>query len=246
MIHVVRPDDGKLGTLRVLAGEAETRGRYFASQSETPPSSGTLDVHAHTAYDESEYVLSGTREIVIEDQRWQVGAGFFALAPRRARHGMRTVGSAAARWLHFFSPAGIERYFRAREQLRERGATADELAALSAQHAASVPSSADVGEPAYAIEGPSWDDRVVASGRDTRDAYAVVERSILPEAVHEHADQEEAFFLLSGELTVEADGVTTTATPGTFVLVPRGVAHRQILVPDALVLAIYSPGHVIP
>ena len=79
MIHVVRPHDGKLGSLRVLAGEAETRGQYFAFESETSPSSDALDVHAHTAYDESEYVLSGTREIVIEDQRWEAGAGFFGL-----------------------------------------------------------------------------------------------------------------------------------------------------------------------
>jgi quercetin dioxygenase-like cupin family protein len=246
MIHVVRPNDGKLGTLRVLAGEAETRGQYFAFESETPPSSGTLDVHAHTAYDESEYVLSGTREIVIEDQRWEAGAGLFALAPRHARHGMGTVGSAPARWLHFFSPAGIERYFREREQLREKGATAEELRALSAQHGASAPSSAEVTEPAYAIEGLPRDGRVVATGRDTRDAYAVVERSTLPEAVHEHADQEEAFYVLSGELTVEAEGVTITAAPGTFVLVPRGVAHRHIAAPDALLLAVYSPGHAIP
>jgi quercetin dioxygenase-like cupin family protein len=246
MIHVVGLNDGKLGTLRVLAGEVETRGQYFAFESETRPSSGTLDVHAHTAYDESEYVLSGTREITIEDQRWEAGAGFFALAPRHARHDMRTVGSTPARWLHFFSPAAIERYFRAREQLREQGATAEELRALSAQHGASVPSSADVAGPAYAIEGLPWDGRLVASGRDTRNAYAVVERSTLPEAIHAHADQEEALYVLSGELSVEAEGVTTTVTPGTFVLVPRGVAHRHITAPNALVLAVYSPGHTIP
>jgi quercetin dioxygenase-like cupin family protein len=168
MIHVVRPNDGKLGTLRLLAGEAETRGQYFAFESETPPSSGPLDVHAHTAYEESEYVLSGSREIVIEDQRWKVGGGFFALAPRRARHGMRTVGSAPARWLHFFSPAGIERYFRAREQLREQGASAEELRALSGEHAASVLASSDEAEPAYAIESRPRDGRVVATGRETR------------------------------------------------------------------------------
>jgi hypothetical protein len=28
-----------------------------------------------------------------------------------AQHGMRTIGSAPSRWLHFFSPAEIERYF---------------------------------------------------------------------------------------------------------------------------------------
>ncbi len=183
---------------------------------------------------------------MIEDQRWEVGAGFFALAPRHARHGMRTVGSAPARWLHFFSPAGIERYFRAREQLRERGATAEELRALSGEHSTSVLSSANVAEPAYAMSGRPRDGRLVASGRNTRDAYAVVERSTLPEAVHEHPDQEEAFYVLSGELKVEAESVEIAATPGTFVLVPRGVAHRHIASPDAFVLAVYSPGHAIP
>jgi len=245
MIHVVLPNDGKLGTLRVLAGEAETRGQYFAFESETPPSSA-LDVHAHTAYDESEYVLSGTREIVIEDQRWEVGAGFFALAPRHARHGMRTAGSAPARWLHFFSPAGIERYFRAREQLREQGATAEELRALSAAHAASVPSSAEVAEPAYAIEGLPSPGRIVATGRGTRDAYALVELSTLSGDLHAHAEQEEAFYVLVGSLFLEAEGAATTLTGGDFALVPRGVAHRHIAAPDAFVLAVYSPGHAIP
>jgi len=246
MIRVVRPDDGKLGTLRVLAGEAETRGQYFAFESETPPSSA-LDVHAHTAYDESEYVLSGTREIVIEDQRWEVGVGFFALASRHARHGMRTVGSAPARWLHFFSPARIERYFREREQLREQGATAEELGVLSAQHGASVPSSAEVAEPAYAIEGLASDGRVVATGRGTRDAYALlVELSTLSGDLHAHAEQEEAFYVLAGSLILEAEGAATTLTGGDFALVPRGVAHRHIAPPDAFVLAVYSPGHAIP
>jgi len=245
MIHVVGLNDGKLGTLRVLAGEAETRGQYFAFESETPPS-GALDVHAHSGYEESEYVLSGTREIVIEDQRWVAGAGFLALAPRHSRHGMRTVGPAPARWLHLFSPARIERYFRAREQLREQGATVDKLRALTAEHDASVPFSAEVGEAAYAIEGAPRDGRVVITGRETREAYAVAERSTLPEAVHAHADQEEAFYVLSGELAVEAEGMTATAAPGTFVLDQRGVPHRHVSTPDAFVLAIYSPGHVIP
>src|SRR5919108_1036710 len=106
-LHIVRPHEGMLGSLRILAGAEPTRGRYFAFESETAPAqtAAALDVHAHAAYDECEYVLSGTREIVVEEQRWEAQPGFFALAPRHARHGMRTIGSGPSRWLHLFSPA---------------------------------------------------------------------------------------------------------------------------------------------
>jgi hypothetical protein len=82
MIHVVRPDEGTLGTLRILAGAEPTRGQYFLFESETAPSTSAaaLDVHAHTAYDESEYVLTGRREIVIEDQRWEGTPGPWSAA----------------------------------------------------------------------------------------------------------------------------------------------------------------------
>ena len=94
-------------------------------------------MHAHEEYDESEYVVTGEREIVVDDQRWQAGSSLFVLAPRRTRHTMRTVGSGLSRWLHFFSPAGLERYFVERERLREAGASVEELRALAKRHASS-------------------------------------------------------------------------------------------------------------
>src|SRR5579864_1315465 len=244
MIHVVSPDEGTLGTLRILAGADATRGHYFAFESETAPSTAgsALDVHAHSAYDESEYVLTGLREIVIEEQRWEARAGFFALAPRHALHGMRTIGSEQSRWIHFFSPAGIESYFRERERLRERGATADELRALSVQHGASAPASPVVAvEPAYSSSGTE----VVATGRDTRDAYALAERTTLPREVHTHADQEEAFYVIDAELIVEAEGNTTRLGAGSFALIPRGLPHRHVIAQGGRVLAVYSPGHAL-
>src|SRR6266511_3435214 len=89
-LHIVGPHEGTLGSLRILAGIEPTRGLYFAFESETAPApaTGPLDIHAHAKYDESEYVLTGTREIGVEDQRWHATSGFFALAPRHARHGM--------------------------------------------------------------------------------------------------------------------------------------------------------------
>jgi quercetin dioxygenase-like cupin family protein len=207
-----------------------------------------LDVHAHSAYDESEYVLSGTREITIQEQRWTRGPGFFALAPRHARHGMRTIGAASSRWLHFFSPAGIEGYFRERERLRERGASPEELAALSVSYGAAAPPSSDspIEPPAVSDQSAPRDGRVLTTGAHTRQAYALCERTALPADLHVHPHQEEAFYVISGELAIESDGGTTTVPTGAFVLVPRGVPHRHIVSSGSMLLAVYSPGHTMP
>jgi quercetin dioxygenase-like cupin family protein len=147
LVHIVPPDQGFLGSLRILAGAESTRGRYFAFESETP--AGEFDVHAHARYEESEYVHNGEREIVIEDQPWRATSGFFALAPRHARHSMRTIGPALSRWLHVFSPAEIERYFRERERLRDAGAGLEQLSALRERYGVGENNAAQVAEPAY-------------------------------------------------------------------------------------------------
>ena len=42
---------------------------------------------------------------------------------------------------------------------------------------------------------------------------------------HVHADEDDAFYILEGELTFVFDDREVAATPGTFVLVPPGVRH---------------------
>ena len=42
---------------------------------------------------------------------------------------------------------------------------------------------------------------------------------------HVHDDEDDAFYILEGELTFVVDGETVPAPPGTFVLVPPGVEH---------------------
>jgi quercetin dioxygenase-like cupin family protein len=247
-IHVVRPDEGALGSLRILAGVEQTRGLYFAFESETTPapSGAALDVHAHAAYEESEYVLSGTREIVVEGQQWHAESGFFVIAPRHAQHGMRTILSAPSRWLHFFSPAEIERYFVERECLRDQGATADQLRALSHRYSVGDAPLRHAAEPVYVSSVEERRDGIIATGAVTRNAYALADRSTLPAQDHVHTDQEEAFYVMSGELTVEVEGVSLTAPPRSFVLVPRGRERHHIAATGTRLLAIYSPGHVVP
>jgi quercetin dioxygenase-like cupin family protein len=238
----VLPDEGFLGSLRVLAGEESTQGLYFAFESET--TAGELDVHAHARYDESEYVLSGEREIVIEDRTWRATSGFFALAPRHARHGMRTIGAASSRWLHVFSPAEIERYFVEREGMRAAGASLEQLSALRERYGVGESNTDVVAAPAFVSSRRH--DGIVVGGAATRDSYALAEYSALEEDEHAHAEQEEAFYVISGELVIEVDGVTLTLQPHAFALVPRKVRHRHIVPRGTHLLAIFSPGFLVP
>ena len=42
---------------------------------------------------------------------------------------------------------------------------------------------------------------------------------------HRHRDEDDSFYILEGELTFTVEGEEVVAGPGTFVLVPPGVAH---------------------
>ena len=63
-----------------------------------------------------------------------------------------------------------------------------------------------------------------------------------PEA-HVHADEDDAFFILDGELTFWVDGDEVAAPTGTFVLVPPGVEHTfaNALDTPTRVLNIHAP-----
>ena len=67
----------------------------------------------------------------------------------------------------------------------------------------------------------------LARTRDTpRFTFGIIEIAagrVLEE--HVHADEDDAFYILEGEMTFTFDGEESAAPPGTFVLVPPGVRH---------------------
>jgi quercetin dioxygenase-like cupin family protein len=247
-MQVVRPDQGVLGPVRILAGSNETRGLYFAIEGETPPApaSAAFETHCHEEYEESEYVVTGEHEIVVDDQHWQGGSGLFVLVPRRALHAMRTVGPTPSVWVHLFSPAGMQRFFVEREHLRAAGASEDELRELRARYGTRTVPCSPATQPVFASRAGARGGGVVVTGEQTRNAYALAERSVLLEDAHVHADQEEALYVIAGELVVEAEGVTAAVPPRSFVLVPRGVRHRHVAAAGTRLLAVFSPGHAVP
>jgi mannose-6-phosphate isomerase-like protein (cupin superfamily) len=62
--------------------------------------------------------------------------------------------------------------------------------------------------------------------------------------LHVHADEDELFYILDGEITLDAVDGSTTVRPGSFVHLPRGVAHgfRNVSDIPARMLVVTTPG----
>jgi quercetin dioxygenase-like cupin family protein len=91
--------------------------------------------------------------------------------------------------------------------------------------------------------------QMVAKVREghTGGAYSVHDNIIPPESPgprpHIHRHHEEAFYVIEGELTVRVGPRTITAPAGSFVVIPRGVAHQPSNpgTQPTRVLLIFSP-----
>lgn len=86
---------------------------------------------------------------------------------------------------------------------------------------------------------------VKARTEDTEGRFSLMEVVVtqaIPRHVHHVAD--ECIYVLDGELAVEFDDSTQTATAGQFVLLPHGIPHalRPASTPPPRVLQISSPG----
>jgi quercetin dioxygenase-like cupin family protein len=79
---------------------------------------------------------------------------------------------------------------------------------------------------AYRVVGDLY--TILASGEDAGGAYALVHAEVPPGGgppPHVHRREDEAFYILEGELTVQADGRDITATAGAWITLPRGSLH---------------------
>ena len=103
-------------------------------------------------------------------------------------------------------------------------------------------------------EGPSYDFHgagvvIKASGDDTLGQLGVMESAYPPGLTarpHVHAGEDEMFYLLEGELTGFCGDDRWTATPGTFVFVPRDCRHGFTVTSSepARAIVITGPPHL--
>ncbi|MCU0260570.1 MAG: quercetin 2,3-dioxygenase [Ilumatobacteraceae bacterium] len=87
---------------------------------------------------------------------------------------------------------------------------------------------------------------VKATAEETGGALTVIDTWLTPAAnppMHVHHDEDEAFFLLDGEIEFFLGGTSRVAGPGDFVFGPRGVPHRfEVRSPQARMLVLGTPG----
>lgn len=99
-------------TMRLIATAADTGGRYTVIEQVTPPGWGPPR-HIHSREDEIFYILDGSYELHVGDERRTVSAGASAILPRNIPHGFRNVASTPSRLVFVITPGGLEEYFLA-------------------------------------------------------------------------------------------------------------------------------------
>jgi quercetin dioxygenase-like cupin family protein len=98
--------------MRLIATATGTGGRFTVLEQVTPPGWGPPR-HIHSREDEIFYILEGTYELHVNDERRTVSAGASAVLPRHVPHGFRNVASTPGRLLSVITPGGLEQYFLA-------------------------------------------------------------------------------------------------------------------------------------
>ena len=87
-------------------------GRVQAFEQVTPPGWGPPR-HIHSREDEIFYILDGSYELHVGDERRTVSAGASAILPRNIPHAFRNVASTPSRLVFVVTPGGLEEYFLA-------------------------------------------------------------------------------------------------------------------------------------
>ncbi|MBS0417752.1 MAG: cupin domain-containing protein [Proteobacteria bacterium] len=114
---IVQPGSGEIipglaGDMLTIKIDGDTTGgRSCVFEVETPPGGGT-PLHRKTREDELFFVLEGRYEFQIGESTVQAMPGSLLLAPRNVARRCVNVGATKARYLSFFTPAGIENMSR--------------------------------------------------------------------------------------------------------------------------------------
>ena len=70
-----------------------------------------------------------------------------------------------------------------------------------------------------------WSPKIVA---DLNDSHVMLVKVQGEFVWHQHADEDELFFVVEGELTIELRDGAVTLGPGELAVIPRGVEHRPV------------------
>jgi mannose-6-phosphate isomerase-like protein (cupin superfamily) len=76
-----------------------------------------------------------------------------------------------------------------------------------------------------ALFSDQWSPKIIADLNDSHVKLAKVQGEFV---WHQHAEEDELFIVLRGELTIELRDGEITLGPGELVVIPKGVEHRPV------------------
>jgi mannose-6-phosphate isomerase-like protein (cupin superfamily) len=84
-----------------------------------------------------------------------------------------------------------------------------------------------------------WSPKIVADLNDSHVKLAKVQGEFV---WHAHAEEDELFMVMKGELTIELRDGRIMLGPGELVVIPRGVEHRPVAVEEVHLLLVEPKG----
>lgn len=242
--------DWRGAPVRLLATGEDTAGAVTVEVSYVDIGDGPPP-HLQTREDEGFYVLQGKLECNVGNEIVHLGPGDFLNISSGTAHAFTNVGVDEARLVTINAPAGFDAFQLEIGKLvdgpfdsydPEQGVM-DELLDAASRYGITtgldIDGSPEFLDPPFVTVKHAKDGeqinavgdryRFLAEGGDTNGRYALWHAIVGPGGgppLHKHSKEEEAFFVLNGELWFEADGNEVTLGPGGFVNLPRGSAHR--------------------
>jgi mannose-6-phosphate isomerase-like protein (cupin superfamily) len=233
-----------------LATGEETRGQFVLFDFFVPPEGGP-PLHLHYLEDEWLYVLEGEVEFQMGDQILVGTTGTFVYLPKLRPHRFKNIGKTSATLLSLLNPSGIEDLFReagypvTNRSVPPPPTTPESIKRLvEAGNRASRGTIVLPGEPLPPTEGlqnflvvppdaPGRESVSIGGGlytylatyEETDGHYTIFRASLPPQAKSGPLpipNQDQALYVLEGELSLQLENRTMLATRKTFVYIPNG------------------------
>jgi quercetin dioxygenase-like cupin family protein len=244
-VVLIPPGDGE-----VIGDSADRRVEILsddetlnATSSRFGPHREGADLHVHRHHTDCFYVLDGelTVRLGLEDDVVTVPAGTLARVPPHVVHGFRNASDAEVRYLNLHAPGQrFADYLRATRDGRSFSYDQYEPPEDGGRPA----SEAVVGGTEHVAERPGLHVELLADVDELGLSENRCEPAAETDPRHVHRRHVESLYILDGELTVTLDEGELTATMGTWVQIPAGVAHGYACTGDAVarLLEIHTPG----
>ncbi len=250
---IVVPEDGGIwvswigGKIQYVATREQTGGNYCAMRGKVAPGGGA-PLHRHP-FHEGFYVMTGEVAVVAGREEIRLSEGDFINVAAGTVHRICNNSTSPAEVLTIAAPAGFDRFqLEAGERLGgpdetgtlTREQIVERMHTLAPQYQIDLNPGPEALEetPRFTIRRAGEGESIavvgdlytfLVTGDDTEGAYAIWHATVPPGGgppMHLHRYEEEAFFVLSGEMTFFAGGRELVAGPGTFVVLPRNGLHR--------------------